>query len=195
MTLLDEVFDGRAECQSCKNVILVFLSAVRVKKNVLSCFRLSFGFFEILCLNSWAAAAQQRRRREMNHCRGSSEFPWKLYPVKFNSNKLHSRKALIKIIGLLRWRGADAHFLLRCCRALSQSEEWDSHKVHLASDECNYVSASDACRSVCSAWCDALCLRLFTVKLNISGWWREQNTSSLFGRTEETPMCLLMLIF
>ncbi len=120
-------------------------------------------FFEFLCLNSWAAA--QRRQREMNHCRGSSEFPWKLYPVKFNSNKLHSREALIKIIGLLRWRGADAHFLLRCCRALSQSEEWDSHKVHLASDECNYVSASDACRSVCSAWCDALCLRLFTVKL------------------------------
>ena len=121
-------------------------------------------------VSDWDWTHELLYTQKENHFRGesfqgSSLFPWKLDPVKFNSNKLHSREALMKLLDCcvgVKW---DTHLLFRCCRALSHPEEWDNQKVHLAFDECNYVSASNASRSVWSSSYDTLCLRLYTVKL------------------------------
>ena len=121
--------------------------AVRVKNELFVSDSLTV--FDFLRLNSWAALHSKRES-----FRGSSLFPWKLDPVKFNSSNLATSR--------VKW---DTHLLFRCCRALSHPEEWDNQKVHLAFDECNYVSASNASRSVWSSSYDTLCLRLYTVKL------------------------------
>lgn len=153
------------------NVLLVWLSEWRM----CSVFQTLW-----LCLTSWDWTP------ELLHTE-REKFQWEALCFLQNCILLnltlinHSGEALMgwldRCVGV-KW---DTHFLFRCCRALSRSEEWDQQKEHLASDECNYVSASNNCRSVWSSSCDALCLWLFTVKLcvDIFSWLDEQNAQGV----------------